>query len=179
MKVPFYLLGLLIRFGPQHGYRMQQMVEDGIADFAKIKMPTLYYHLNKLSDQGYVRSEQDRDGNRPEKNVYHITDKGRAYFNELATQIMKTQYQAEFNHDGLLYFYDLMDRELLRTSLTSLRDQLYERIKSRKRHRKKKVNSKIPKEIEFLTNEIFNHHITHMETELQWLNEVLKGLFER
>jgi len=117
MKIPFYLLGLLIRFGPQHGYRMQQMVEDGIADFAKIKMPTLYYHLNKLSSQGYVRSEQDRDGNRPEKNVYHITDKGRAYFNELSTQIMKMQYQAEFNHDGLFYFYDLMDRELLRASL--------------------------------------------------------------
>lgn len=84
MSVPFYLLGLLIRFGPQHGYRLKQMVEDEIADFAKIKMPNIYYHLNKLCEEGYLNSIQNREGNRPEKSVYQITDEGKAYFGKLA-----------------------------------------------------------------------------------------------
>lgn len=47
MKVPFYILGLLMRYGPQHGYNIKQLVSDGISDFAKIKLPTIYYHLKK------------------------------------------------------------------------------------------------------------------------------------
>lgn len=175
MNVPFYLLGLLIRFGPQHGYRMQQLVEDGVADFAKIKMPTMYYHLNRLSEQGYVRAEQDRDGNRPEKNVYYITDPGSAHFRELAAQIMKMDYRPEFTHDGLLYFLDLIDPELLRTSLTALRDELEKRIRSLNHHRAQTLTDQ-SEDIKFLSNMIFNHHLAHMKTELQWLNEVLKGL---
>lgn len=178
MSVPFYLLGLLIRFGPQHGYHLKQMVEDEIADFAKIKMPNIYYHLNKLCEEGYLSSIHDREGNRPEKNVYQITDKGRAYFGKLAKKIADTEYQTEFRHDGLLYFLDLVDHEYVITSLAASRDALSKRIEYLHHHKQRTVND-IPGEVVFLTQAIFDHHLLHMETELQWLNQVLEGLSKR
>lgn len=178
MSVPFYLLGLLIRFGPQHGYRLKQMVEDEIADFAKIKMPNIYYHLNKLCEEGYLSFIQNREGNRPEKSVYQITDEGRTYFGELAKKISDAEYQTEFRHDGLLFFLDLIDSEYILSSLTASRDALSERIKYLNRHKQRTVNDK-PGQAAFLTQAIFDHHLSHMETELQWLNQVLEGLSRR
>ena len=113
MKIPFYLLGLLIRYGPQHGYRLKQIIEETISDFAKIKLPTIYYHLDKLKENGYVAETTDKEGNRPEKMVYTITDKGEEYYDELLMKQLTESYSPEFSIDGVLYFRDRADHNTL------------------------------------------------------------------
>ncbi|WP_088187115.1 PadR family transcriptional regulator [Desulfosporosinus sp. FKA] len=89
MKIPFYLLNLLLRYGPQLGYRLNKIIEEEISDFSKIKLPTIYYHLDKLKEKEYVTETLDKDRNRPEKFVYSITEMGKEYFNELFINLKK------------------------------------------------------------------------------------------
>lgn len=175
MKVPFYLLGMLIRLGPQHGYSLKQSISLEIADFAKIKLPTIYYHLERMASDGYLQATIDREGNRPEKTVYAVTEEGREYFLNLSQQILLESYQPEFNIDGLLYFSDLMDKEKLAAGLLKRRNQLNRQYSSIKQHYDHTI-SEIPANAQKWAVCIFNHHLRHIEAEIHWIDEVLADL---
>ncbi|TBN58042.1 PadR family transcriptional regulator [Glaciihabitans arcticus] len=64
---------------PMHPYEMYQVLllrkEDRIV---KVRPGSLYHAVNKLDEAGLVRvTGTDRDGNRPERTTYEITDEGR------------------------------------------------------------------------------------------------------
>ena len=64
--IPLYILGLLLRFGPQHGYQIKKLLEEQLEDFTQIKLPTVYYHLEKMEAAGLIEAHRDRQGARPE-----------------------------------------------------------------------------------------------------------------
>lgn len=175
MKVPFYVLGLLIRWGPQHGYKLMQMMEEGISDFAKIKLPTIYYHLQKLDEQGYITKTIDKDGNRPEKFIYTITDKGIDYYHVLFTRLLNEEYSPEFALDGVLFYSDREDKNVLLDTLKRKRDQISIKIDELNHHKESSMVN-IPDKGKSCAVLIFEHHICHLEAEFSWLDKVIKGL---
>ncbi len=80
MKIPFYILGLLQRFGPQHGYQIKKIIAEQLADFTQIKLPTIYYHLERMAADGLLSANLEKDSRRPEKTTYTITGKGKTAF---------------------------------------------------------------------------------------------------
>ena len=67
---------------PMHPYEMYQILllrkEDRIV---KVRPGSLYHAVNKLEEGGLVRAlGTDREGNRPERTTYEITDEGRSQF---------------------------------------------------------------------------------------------------
>ena len=176
MKIPFYILGLLIRFGPQSGYDLKQIIEKQIADFAKIKLPTIYYHLEKLNDKGFVTYITDKNGNRPEKQIYSISPEGRIYFKDLFKKQLMDDTIFEFSIDGIFYFKDYITNDELINVLNSKKAKITNTLESIKIHQNKTINSMNSKEVIFCTNAIFEHHIIHLKGELQWIEYVLKGL---
>ena len=67
---------------PMHPYEMYQILllrkEDRIV---KVRPGSLYHAVNKLEEGGLVRAVgTDREGNRPERTTYEITDEGRSRF---------------------------------------------------------------------------------------------------
>lgn len=177
MKIPFYLLGLLLRYGPQHGYRIKQITEERIAAFAKIKLPTIYYHLDKLKNQGYVTQTMDKDGNRPEKMVYTITESGTRYFDELLEKQLKDSYSPDFAIDGVLYFKEKADQEKLLKELQNRREEIHAKLKLLE-IRKESTLTHIHELGRFSAEAIFDHHICHLEAEYNWLEKTIKGLSE-
>lgn len=175
MKVPFYILGLLMRYGPQHGYNIKQLVSDGIADFANIKLPTIYYHLEKLAEKGYVDSNVEKDGNRPERIVYSITDAGVTHFNSLLKKILNENYSVEFNFDGALYFHTFTDNKTIIKNLKLQEEYIQNKLKEVIIHKESAISNLQP-EYRPYCKSIFNHHIYHMETELKWISETIKEL---
>jgi Predicted transcriptional regulators len=175
MKIPFYLLGLLIRYGPQHGYRLKQIIEETVSDFAKIKLPTIYYHLNKLKEQGYVTETMDRDGNRPEKMVYSITVAGREHYGSLFIKQLKESYSPEFALDGVLYFRDCAKRDELLRELERKQDDLEKKLKALKQHENSSLEN-MEESWRFSAEAIFEHHRIHLEAELIWLKKLTQGL---
>jgi DNA-binding PadR family transcriptional regulator len=67
--VPVYILGLLLRFGPQHGYQIKKLVSEYLSDFTQIKLSLIYFHLEKMHKDGLLQAVQDKNTNRPKKTV--------------------------------------------------------------------------------------------------------------
>lgn len=176
MKVQLYILGILMRYGPKHGYSIKQIVSDNIADFAKIKLPIIYYHLDKLAQKGYINYVVEKDGNRPEKTVYSITDLGVKYFNSLINKILNEDYSVEFDFDGVLYFSDFANKKAIIKNLNRQKVYIENKLKELVNDKDNTVDKLLP-EYRIYCISIFNHHIYHLETELKWINETLKELY--
>lgn len=177
MKVQFYLLGLLLRYGHQHGYKLMQMIEERISDFAKIKLPTIYYHLQKLNEQGYITKTIDKDGNRPEKSVYSITEKGIHYYNLLYSELLNEKYSPEFAIDGILFYSDKADKNILLKEFERKRDEIAVKINNINVHKENSFNQMSDKG-KICAELIFEHHLCHLEAEQSWIDKVIKGLKE-
>jgi DNA-binding PadR family transcriptional regulator len=67
---------------PMHPYEMYQVLLLRKEDRnVKVRPGSLYHAINKLEDGGLVRAVGiDREGNRPERTTYEITEEGRAQF---------------------------------------------------------------------------------------------------
>ena len=75
---------------PMHPYEMYQVLllrkEDRIV---KVRPGSLYHAINKLEDGGLVRAVgTDREGNRPERTTYELTDAGREQFLERIEELI-------------------------------------------------------------------------------------------
>lgn len=72
------LLGFLL-LKPMHGYELHKQVTDlsGFGIVWNIKIGKLYAMLNRLEKNGYIRSIISKEGNRPARNEFSITSKGK------------------------------------------------------------------------------------------------------
>ncbi|MGA7204440.1 MAG: PadR family transcriptional regulator, partial [Specibacter sp.] len=69
----------LLEEAPMHPYRMQQLItlrgKDQVVNVSQ--RASLYTTIDRLSREGLVRvTETERDGQRPERSIYEITDEG-------------------------------------------------------------------------------------------------------
>ncbi len=175
MKTQFYILGLLLRYGPQHGYMLKQTVEEQISDFAQIKLPTIYYNLEKLEETGCVSAACQKDGNRPEKTVYSITEEGEKYFNILLKKMQTEELHMELPLDGALFFRERIDDNEFTGTIENSIKTLEEKLNKVIAHRES-VMQAIPDVGRANAQAIFSHSIYHMRAELDWLKEIEEGL---
>jgi len=75
------LLGF-ITIEPMHGYELHKQVTDlsGFGIVWNVKIGKLYAMLNRLEKNGFIRSTISREGNRPARNEFIITNKGKKTF---------------------------------------------------------------------------------------------------
>src|ERR1700690_809345 len=110
MLIPLYILGLLIRVGPQHGYQIKKTFEEQLADFTHIKLPIIYYHLEKMEKEGLLTASLEKNSNRQEKTIYSITAKGKKSFYQLLNEFLEFEYQPVFASDAVFYFSSQIKR---------------------------------------------------------------------
>lgn len=173
--VPLYILGLLQRFGPQHGYQIKKIIAEQLSDFTQIKLPTIYYHLESMEKQGLVQADQQKPTSRPEKTVYAITDLGVAAFHNNLNDLLEFNYRPVFPGDAVFYFSDYADSEQIRTKLETYIPTLQGIIVSLQQHQNT-VLAFIPHEMHAMTNIIFSHHEHHYHAELDWAIAALKRI---
>lgn len=99
MHKTLLILGLL-RNGPIHGHELHRIVRLHGELYADLKKANLYYLLERLAKDKYlsVEVETGTRGKRGERLVYSLTDKGRAYFNELLREVIRSY---EVLHTGV------------------------------------------------------------------------------
>jgi len=82
--------------------------------WAKISTSTIYNRLIRLEKNEYITGRSERDGNRPERVMYSITDKGREL---LKKEILK--HLTGFNDDprtlGYAFLYGVEPKEAVRS----------------------------------------------------------------
>jgi len=108
------LLGF-IKEKDSSGYDIITMIRKRELDrWAKISTSTIYNRLTRLEKNAYIVGRSERDGNRPERTTYTITDKGREL---LKKEVVK--HLIGFNDDprtlGYAFLYGTDPIEVART----------------------------------------------------------------
>lgn len=175
--IPLYILGLLLRFGPQHGYQIKKLMEEQLEDFTQIKLPTVYYHLEKMENEGLITAYRDKQGARPEKTVYQITDSGGDKFKVLLMQTLDMKYRPHFEMDAAFYFSDHLDKKELSEGLRGHIENLKKSLSIITQHRDETMKY-IPNEYKTSACIIFDHHIRHYQAELAWAEQSMNRMKE-
>lgn len=104
-KTDLIVLGFL-KQEPMHGYKMAGYLEkQGIDVWVKLKKPSVYKALSRLEKLSYISYKYEQSENTPPKKVYHITEKGIKYFEELLIDILSdTNSSSPFDFWNALRF---------------------------------------------------------------------------
>lgn len=76
---------------PRHAYYLHRFILDTHKDYVTGLPRSLYHAVDRLARDGFIAPvETTRDGRRPERTVYEITDRGRAELAERLRQVLTT-----------------------------------------------------------------------------------------
>lgn len=175
--IPLYILGLLQRYGPQHGYQIKKIISEQLSDFTQIKLPTIYYHLEKMAGDKMLSASNEKEGSRPEKTIYSITEKGVEAFQNMLKDLLVFDYRPSFPSDGVFYFSDHLETSNVTIHLNDYIEKLNKIIDLLQIHKNETILF-IPEEMKTMANIIFSHHEHHYQAELDWASETLIKLKE-
>ncbi len=159
------LLGILLR-GKMHGYRLNEYVKHAVSLYTDIKKSKVYYTLEKLEKNGYVEQETEREGKRPERRVYQITEKGRSYFLDLLRQHLRGFTRTYYADDVGIAFLDQLPPAQSRQLLTEKREKIQAALEQFREVPEHGGNLRY----------VISHNITHLEADLAWVNIILSEL---
>ncbi|MCJ7513244.1 MAG: PadR family transcriptional regulator [Anaerolineales bacterium] len=159
------LLGLL-RQEEMHGYRLVGWVESDLRYCTDLKKPTVYFLLGKMEKAGWVARTRSRQGKRPPRWVYRITEAGEAQFQELLRTNLSTYKPSRFTGDVGLAFLSAVSAKEAAECLGGRRQQILAEQDSL-RHAPFLFGS---------TEWVASHQRAHLEAEARWLDALLAAL---
>jgi DNA-binding PadR family transcriptional regulator len=175
MLTDLFLLGFLARLGPQHGYSLKKAMETQAADFAAVKLPTLYHHLAGLEKKGFVRSKAERSSTRPGRTTFELTRAGSRHLGELVAAASQMMFRPRFEFDAVLFFADHLAPKELLSALSNRSRQVDEALAILREHRDGALGG-LAGRSRALAESIFDHHEAHFVAERKWANQTLERL---
>ena len=148
-----------------------------MADFTQIKLPTIYYHLEKMEADGLIDGIREKETGRPEKTVYTITEKGAMTFQSKLHDLMKFEYRPQFPSDGVFFFSDALDPKDILAHLEAYNKVLHKTNSAIVQHQNDTMQF-VPDAVKTTAMIIFDHHLKHYQAELDWAEEALKNIKE-
>ena len=165
MERKLLLLGLL-RSEEMHGYQLNEFIDSHLGAAVHLKKPTAYRLLNSMADDGWVIYREEREGNRPPRRVYALTTEGEAAFQKLLRENLVDFRPVVFPANVGLLFLDLLPTEEALELLMERREKVEGVLQMARDHNVHPGSSEL----------IFLHQMRHLETELEWLDEVIAWL---
>lgn len=110
MKGREVILGLLSTRGGLTGYQINEIVREQLNHFYDGGYGMIYPTLKKLEKEGLVTKEKVTQDEKPNKNIFHITEEGKEQFNIVVNEATEPEV---FKSDFLLklYFGDSLDEK--------------------------------------------------------------------
>ena len=159
------LLGVLLE-GKTHGYRLNEYVLHAMGQYTDIKKSKVYYTLGKMEKDGYVEQETEREGNRPERRVYQITEQGKTYFLQLLRNNLGGFARTYFNDDIGIAFMDKLPQSEVRELLKKKREMTHSTLQQLREVPDHGGN----------WGYVITHDVAHLETDLAWIDEILNDM---
>lgn len=165
MENQLLLLGILME-GEMHGYQLNEYVKHAMSLYTNLKKSTTYFVLDQLEKDGYVSHETEREGKRPERRVYEITEKGKTYFFKLLREFIHGYTPVHSSDNiGIAFMGELEaseTKELLEVKKQKIQSEL------------KKFNS-LQDHGGYLKY-VIDHSLAYLNADLKWVNSILKDL---
>lgn len=169
-----FLLSLLNQ-APRYGYEIAQFLEESNAGlWLNLSMPYVYRLLKSFEARGWVQSRLVESAhNRPNKNIYEITELGQAV-------LVKTLTTIDFNDDKIYFGTDVA---LAVYTITGQSFDLPALIRNRTRRVTEELNRFAAGDTqsdlsvdELMARLIIEHRISFLRAELEWLQKVQAAL---
>ncbi len=157
------LLGLL-KEKAMHGYEIKIKIKEILSIFAGFDLRSIYYPLRILEKKGLVAKHTEKTGNRPQRLVYYLTDKGNERFEELLNKSLLNFKRPQFSLDLSLYFLKYLNSPMASRRLRA-RIYILKRISRGLRNMLCSLNKKKT----FSLYYIVEHNLRMLETEARFL----------
>lgn len=124
------VLGLLMRYGPNHGHAMRQFIRNTHVDeWADVQPGSLYYALEQLAKEGLIVEERtEQVGQRPPRTIYRITERGHDEMQRLLVSLLESVRLVNDPVNLALLFSSVLPdaelAELIRHRIVRLKEQL-------------------------------------------------------
>src|SRR3989442_1148999 len=117
----------LLRARPMHPYEMQRLIREWHKDeFLDLKRGSLYHAIDRLRREGLIDPvETRREGRRPERTVYCLTDQGEQAVQNWLRQMLATPARETNQFFAALSFLPTLHPDVVREQLRQ-REQLLE-----------------------------------------------------
>jgi DNA-binding PadR family transcriptional regulator len=123
-KIDIMVLGLLAE-KPMHGYEINQILTaDEVRVWIDFARTSIYYSLNRLKKSGYVLETIERQSNKPEKNVFHISKMGREVFISALKEALGESEKFDLSYYIGLFFISKLSTEEAISVLTKRKEFL-------------------------------------------------------
>jgi DNA-binding PadR family transcriptional regulator len=165
MERKLLLLGLL-RQHDMYGYQINEMIDAHLGSSINLTKPTAYRLLHNMEIQGWISYREEKVGKRPTRRIYALTERGESAFQELLKNCLSQYQPAEDASTVCLAFLDTLPPEDALPLLENRRDTIEAHIASMK------SDENHHGAFQF----IIEHQIRHLETDLEWLSEVIAHL---
>jgi DNA-binding PadR family transcriptional regulator len=159
------ILGIL-RGQKMHGYQLAEFIDHNLSTCTDLKKATAYFILDKLFVAGWIAYQEDQEGKRPPKRIYHITSLGEAAFQRLLRENLASYTQAYFVSDIGLGFLDELKPQEAVTLLEQRRAMLNEQLTALQ------MAPLHPGGFQW----VIEHRAAYLNAELTWTNTVLERL---
>ena len=117
----------LLRGQKLHGYGLMEYLSSHETGTSAIGKSNAYRLLRVLESDGLIRSRTERDGNRPERHVYEVTDQGEALFQQLLLKHLAEDVTADQPGIAVLNYLDAAEPAAAAAQLQKRRDSVAER----------------------------------------------------
>ncbi len=168
MSRQLLLLGLL-RQQEMHGYQLSEFINRDLASCTDLKKSTAYFVLNRMAEDGWINQEQAQAGNRPPRRIYSLSPQGEAAFQRLLRENLADFEPSVFPGDAGLAFLDAIPAEEALDLLEERRRSLAEVLEAARTAPAHQGSFRL----------VVEHRIRHLQSELDWLEEVIAGLHTR
>jgi DNA-binding PadR family transcriptional regulator len=157
------LLGML-RGSSMYGYQINDMLDAHLGTSIELTRPSAYRFLAQMAEQGWVNFTEEKEGNRPTRRVYAITPAGETAFQEMLRDSLSTYAPTASNNTISIAFIEALPPEEATALLEKRRNLIAEMRNSLS------LDDMHPGGLGYL----ILHQIRHMNTELDWLDEVIQ-----
>jgi len=129
MYVDILILASLLE-QPRHGYEIKRQVQGIIGHLVNINNNQLYPALRRFEEMGAVTREVVRTSGKPDKHVYHMTDRGAELLQDLLCDFPLEQARDDVGFQVRVGFFHLLEPAarlaILATRETALKEwQVY------------------------------------------------------
>jgi len=163
MERKLLLLGLL-NSSDMYGYQINEMIDQHLGTSVQLTKPTAYRYLNQLAEEGYILSSEEQEGNRPVRQVYSITSKGKEAFKAMLRESLANYEPAPSHSTIAIAFLDTMPPEETLPLLEKRQQKIRNLLEG--------FSADMDHSGSF--SYMISHQIQHLEAELEWLNEIVE-----
>ena len=171
--VALTVLGMLSE-QPSHTYEIQRQIRNRHKDFAATKTRALYHAIEDLVRDGLAHAvETTRDGRRPERTVYEITERGRVELVDWLTDLLERPVDEYPVFNIAIGFLPYLPQERALAALVARTEGLRAEIAAHQEsHRSLLAELRLPR----LVLLELEHAVALRKAELKWVLAVIADI---